>query len=376
MSQKSQLFSGLHLSSPRGGIHLDNRIIIAPMCQYAAENGLAGDWHLMHWGNLLNSGAGMFIIEATAVVPEGRITPHCLGLWNDQTEAALANQLHKARALAPNMPVCIQLAHAGRKASSAAPWNGGQLLNSKDGGWQTVAPSALPQLEVEIPPHALNIQEMKLIKEAFAAAAKRADRMGIDAIELHGAHGYLMHQFLSPVANQRNDQYGGSLENRMRFPLEIFEAVREVYAGVLGIRVSASDWMDEGLTPEEVVQLGRQLKGLGCDFIHVSSGGISPKQKIALGPNYQVPFAELIKRETGLTTFAVGMITSPHQAEDILLSSQVDAVALARAFLYKPRWAWEAAAVLGGKVTANPRYWRCLPKEAQDIFLDIQMGQR
>ena len=376
MSQKSRLFSGLHLSSPRGGIELDNRIIIAPMCQYAAENGLASDWHLMHWGNLLNSGAGMFIIEATAVVPEGRITPHCLGLWDDQTEAALANQLHRARALAPKMPVCIQLAHAGRKASSAAPWNGGQLLSPKEGGWVTVGPSALPQLETEVSPHALSLEEMASIKEAFAAAAKRADRMGIDAIELHGAHGYLMHQFLSPVANQRDDQYGGSLENRMRFPLEVFKAVREVYAGVLGIRVSASDWMEEGLKPEEVVQLGHQLKALGCDFIHVSSGGISPKQKIALGPNYQVPFAQLIKQETGLTTFAVGMITTAQQAEDILLSEQADAVALARAFLYKPRWAWEAAAVLGGKVPANPRYWRCLPKEAQDIFLDIQMGQR
>lgn len=376
MSQKSQLFSRLHLSSPRGGIDLDNRIIIAPMCQYASENGLASDWHLMHWGNLLNSGAGMFIIEATAVVPEGRITPHCLGLWDDQTEAALTDKLHRARALAPNMPVCIQLAHAGRKASSAAPWNGGQLLSVKEGGWTTVAPSPLAQLEVETPPHALSIQEMAAIKEAFCAAAQRAERMGIDAVELHGAHGYLMHQFLSPVANQRDDQYGGSLENRMRFPLEIFKAVRAVYAGVLGIRVSASDWMDEGLQLDEVIELGHQLKALDCDFIHVSSGGISPKQKIVLGPNYQVPFAESIKKETGLTTLAVGMITSPQQAEDILLSEQADAVALARAFLYKPRWAWEAAAILGGKVAANARYWRCLPKEAQDIFLDIHMGQR
>lgn len=376
MSQKSQLFSDLHLTSPRGGITLDNRVIIAPMCQYASENGLASDWHLMHWGNLLNSGAGMFIIEATAVVPEGRITPHCLGLWDDQTEAALSDKLHRARALAPKVPVCIQLAHAGRKASSAAPWHGGQLLSAHQGGWQTVAPSALPQLDSETPPHALSLEQMAEVKLAFVAAAKRVDRMGIDAIELHGAHGYLMHQFLSPVANQRNDQYGGSLENRMRFPLEIFKAVREVYAGVLGIRVSASDWMDEGLKLEEVIQFGHQLKILGCDFIHVSSGGISPKQKIAIGPNYQVPFAQRIKSETGLITFAVGMITEPQQAENILVSGQADAVALARAFLYKPRWVWEAAAVLGGQVAANSRYWRCLPKEAQNIFLDVHMGQR
>lgn len=376
MAQKSQLFSGLHLPSPRGGTHLENRVIIAPMCQYASKNGLASDWHLMHWGNLLNSGAGMFIIEATAVVPEGRITPHCLGLWDDQTEAALADKLHRARALAPKVPVCIQLAHAGRKASSAAPWDGGQLLSPEQGGWPTVAPSAVPHLDSETPPQALSLEQIAEIKLAFASAAKRADRLGIDAIELHGAHGYLMHQFLSPVANQRHDQYGGSLENRMRFPLEIFKAVREVYAGVLGIRVSASDWMDEGLKLEEVIQLGHQLKALGCDFIHVSSGGISPKQQIALGPNYQVPFAQRIKSETGLMTFAVGMITEPQQAEDILVSGQADAVALARAFLYQPRWAWEAAASLGGKVSANARYWRCLPKEAQDIFQNVQMGQR
>ena len=218
---------------------------------------------------------------------------------------------------------------------------------------------------------------IKIIKNrSDIGAGTRGSDMGIDAIELHGAHGYLMHQFLSPVANKRDDQYGGSLENRMRFPLEVFKAVREVYAGVLGIRVSASDWMDEGLKPEEVVQFGKQLKALGCDFIHVSSGGISPKQKIALGPNYQVPFAQLIKAETGLTTFAVGMITGPQQAEDILSSGQADAVALARAFLYKPRWAWEAAAALGGTVTANERYWRCLPREAQAVFGNVKVGQR
>ena len=376
MANFSQLFSGLHLSSPRGGLDLDNRVIIAPMCQYASEHGIASDWHLMHWGNLFNSGAGMFIIEATAVLPEGRITPHCLGLWDDATEAALADKLHRARALAPKIPVCIQLAHAGRKASSAAPWNGGQLLSPAEGGWITVAPSAVSQLDTEVPPEALTVEKMEAIKLAFVKAAKRADRMGIDAIELHGAHGYLIHQFLSPVANKRQDNYGGSLDNRMRFPLEIFKAVRAAFTGTLGIRVSASDWMEEGLTPEEVVQLAHQLKALDCDFIHVSSGGISPKQKIAIGPNYQVPFAQLIKSETGLTTFAVGMITDPQQAEDIISSGQADAVALARAFLYKPRWAWEAAAALGGKVTSHPRYWRCLPKEAQDIFLDVRMGQR
>jgi 2,4-dienoyl-CoA reductase-like NADH-dependent reductase (Old Yellow Enzyme family) len=295
MAQDSLLFSKLSLSSPRGGITLENRVIVAPMCQYSAHEGQATDWHLMHWGNLLNSGAGLFIIEATAVVPEGRITPYCLGLWDDKTEQALANTLKRARALAPQVPVCIQLAHAGRKASSASPWDGSQLLDISAGGWQTVGPSPIPQLETEKPPTELSLADMQKIKEAFVAAAIRADRLGVDAIELHGAHGYLLHEFLSPIANQRLDQYGGSLENRMRFPLEVFAAVRAAYSGVLGMRVSASDWMEHGLQLEEVVQFGLELKKLSCDFIHVSSGGISPKQQIAIGPNYQVPFANLIK---------------------------------------------------------------------------------
>jgi 2,4-dienoyl-CoA reductase-like NADH-dependent reductase (Old Yellow Enzyme family) len=217
---------------------------------------------------------------------------------------------------------------------------------------------------------------MEKIKEAFVAAAIRANRLEIDAIELHGAHGYLLHEFLSPIANQRLDQYGGSLENRMRFPLEVFAAVRAAYSGVLGIRVSASDWMENGLQVEEVVDFGLELKKLSCDFIHVSSGGISSKQKIAIGPNYQVPFAKLIKEKTGLTTIAVGLITQAQQAEEILSAGDADAVALARAFLFNPRWAWDAAAQLGGVVSSSPQYWRCLPKEAQSIFGDVKIGQR
>lgn len=372
----SLLFSSFHLSSPKGGLTLKNRVVVAPMCQYSADNGQATDWHLMHWGNLLNSGAGLFIIEATAVVPEGRITPYCLGLWDDVTEAALKDKLQRARRIAPEVPVCIQLAHAGRKASSAAPWQGGQLLDAKHGGWQTVAPSAVPQLDSETPPHELSVDEIQRITQAFVKAAERAQRMGIEAIELHGAHGYLMHQFLSPIANRRTDHYGGSIDNRMRFPLDTFKAVRAVYSGVLGIRVSAIDWLDEGLQLADSVTFAKALKEAGCDFIHVSSGGISPKQQIAVGPNYQVPFAKAIKEQSGLTTFAVGMITEPLQAEKILQEGQADAVALARAFLYKPRWAWEAAAQLAGTVEASPQYWRCLPKEAQAIFVDLKMGQR
>jgi 2,4-dienoyl-CoA reductase-like NADH-dependent reductase (Old Yellow Enzyme family) len=372
----SLLFSSYVLSAPKGSLTLSNRVVVAPMCQYSAVNGEAQDWHLMHWGNLLNSGAGLFIIEATGVTPEGRITPACLGLWDDRTESALKDKLTRARGLAPATPVFIQLAHAGRKASSATPWAGGQLLTKERGGWDMVAPSAIPQLKDERLPHELSKAELKELISAFVAAAQRAERIGIDGVELHGAHGYLLHQFLSPIANQRVDEYGGSYENRIRFPLELFKAVREAYQGVLGIRISASDWIEGGWTPKETADFAARLKPLGCNFVHISSGGISPSQKIAIGPNYQVPFAKIVKEKSGIPTMTVGLITEPQQAEAILQSGDADLIALARAFLFKPRWAWEAAAVLGGIVPSNERYWRCLPREAQAIFGDVKVGQR
>ncbi len=372
----SLLFSSYTLNSPRGPLSLANRIVVAPMCQYASINGEASDWHLMHWGNLLNSGAALFIIEATGVTPEGRITPGCLGLWDDRTEAALKDKLTRARKLAPATPVFIQLAHAGRKASSAIPWNGGQLLAVEQGGWEMEAPSAIPQMDGERLPHELSKVELSGLIKAFVESAQRADRIGVDGIELHGAHGYLLHQFLSPIANQRSDEYGGSFENRIRFPLELFKAVRAAYKGVLGIRISASDWIEGGWTPEETAEFASQLKPIGCDFVHISSGGISPKQKIAIGPNYQVPFAKIVKDKSGLPTMTVGLITDPHQAEEILEKGDADLIALARAFLYKPRWAWEAATALGGVVSSHERYWRCLPREAQAIFGDVKVGQR
>jgi 2,4-dienoyl-CoA reductase-like NADH-dependent reductase (Old Yellow Enzyme family) len=357
-------------------MQLPNRVVVAPMCQYSAVEGEASDWHLMHWGNLLNSGAGLFIIEATAVSPEGRITPYCLGLWDQKTQTALEDKLLRARKLAPKTRVFIQLAHAGRKASSAVPWQGGQILPSESGGWETQAPSAIPQLDGERNPHELSTAEMQVIIKNFVESARRAKTIGIDGIELHAAHGYLLHQFLSPIANQRQDQYGGSLENRMRFVLELFSAVRKEWGGVLGVRLSASDWIENGWSLEESVELTQRLKSLGCDYIHVSSGGISPKQKIQLGPNYQVPFAKEIKQKTGMATMAVGLITEPIQAEEILQNHEADLIALARAFLYKPRWGWEAAAALQGHVSASPQYWRCLPREAQAVFADVKMGQR
>ena len=372
----SHLFSQFTLTAPSGSLTLANRAVVAPMCQYSAENGQATDWHLAHWVNMLNSGTAMFIIEATAVVPEGRITPLCLGLWDDATAAALQDKLHRARKLAPRVPVCIQLAHAGRKASSAAPWQGGQLLVAEQGGWSTVGPSSIPHLTQEAAPHALDTQGLEHIKQAFAKAAQRAEAMGIEAIELHGAHGYLLHQFLSPIANQRTDNYGGNFDNRTRFPMEVFEAVRAVYKGSLGMRISASDWVDGGWTPEETADFSLRLKLAGADFVHISSGGVSSQQKIALGPNYQVPFAKLVKQKTGLPTIAVGLITEPQQAEDIIAQGDADLIAMARAFLYKPRWVWEAAAALNGKVVASPQYWRCMPREAQGIFDAVHMGQR
>jgi 2,4-dienoyl-CoA reductase-like NADH-dependent reductase (Old Yellow Enzyme family) len=372
----SLLFSSFTLTSPKGHLVLPNRIVVAPMCQYSAVNGEAQDWHLMHWGNLLNSGAGLFIIEATGVTPEGRITPACLGLWDDRTEAALKDKLDRARKLAPATPIFIQLAHAGRKASSATPWDGGQLLSKEQGGWDALAPSAIPQLKDERLPHELTKTELAELIEAFVSAAQRSERIGLDGIELHGAHGYLLHQFLSPIANQRADEYGGSYENRIRFPLELFAAVRKAFQGVLGIRISASDWIEGGWTPEEAADFASRLKPLGCDFVHISSGGISPLQKIAIGPKYQVPFAKIVKDRSGLPTMTVGLITDPHQAEEILQAGDADLIALARAFLYKPRWAWEAATALGGTVSSNERYWRCLPREAQAIFGNVKIGQR
>ena len=372
----SLLFTPYTLPSPRGGLTLANRIVVAPMCQYAASNGEATDWHLMHWGSLLNSGAGLFTIEATAVLPEGRITPGCLGLWDAHTADALADTLHRARALAPPTAVCIQLAHAGRKASSAAPWNGGQLIAPSDGGWETFGPSALSQLPGEPPPTELDPTQIAAITSAFVAAAQRADAIGIDAIELHAAHGYLLHEFLSPIANQRTDAYGGSFDNRIRFPLEVFAAVRKAFAGVLGMRVSASDWVEGGWDVEQSGEFARRIKALGCDFIHVSSGGVSPAQKIPLGAGYQVPFARAIRQASGLPTVAVGLITDAHQAEAILQGGDADLVALARAFLYEPRWGWHAAAALGGAVHARQNYWRCLPREAQAVFGKVSIGMR
>ena len=369
----SQLFTPYQL----GPLSLVNRIAIAPMCQYSAENGNATDWHMIHLGHLALSGAGVLMTEATAVSPEGRISAEDLGLWSSDNQQALGKVVQAIRRHS-SMPLIVQLGHAGRKASSRAPWQGGNCVHVSEGGWQTVAPSAIAHAPGETVPIALDEAGLLQVKAAFVAAAKRVHALGIDGIEVHGAHGYLLHQFLSPLANQRTDAYGGSLENRMRFPLEVYEAVRAaVPASVaVGMRISATDWVEGGWEIEQSVQLAHALKRLGADFIHVSSGGVSPQQQIPLSPGYQVGFAERIKAETGMPTISVGLITEAQQAETIIASGQSDMVALARAMLFDPRWPWHAAAQLGAQVQAPPQYWRSQPREYKNLFGDTTQGQR
>ncbi|ESS38841.1 NADH:flavin oxidoreductase/NADH oxidase [Burkholderia orbicola] len=359
------------------GVTLPNRIVISPMCQYSAERGEATDWHMIHLGHLALSGAGLLCIEATAVEPDGRITHGDLGLWDDVTEAALKPVLAAIRKHSP-IRVAMQLSHAGRKASSAAPWEGGQLVPVADGGWLPHGPSAVPHKEGETPPLALDAAGLNRIREAFAASARRAARLGIDAIEVHAAHGYLLHQFLSPLANRRTDEYGGSRENRMRFPLEIFEIVRAAFPEdrPVGVRVSATDWVEGGWELDDTIAFAHELKRRGCDWIDVSSGGVSPLQKIPLSPGYQVPFAQAVKRAVGMPTIAVGLINEPAHANRLIEAGDADLVAMARAMLYDPRWPWHAAAELGAQVTAPPQYWRSQPREHKALFGDVAFGQR
>ena len=370
----SLLFEPLEL----GGLRLVNRIVIAPMCQYSAEDGSPGDWHRVHLGQLAHSGAGLFILEATAVNAEGRITPWDLGLYSDANERALGQILDSLRAQSP-ISWGMQLAHAGRKASSEAPWRGGRQIPAGTApGWTAVAPSALPHGAHEETPAALDREGLRRIREDFAEAARRAQRIGIESLEIHAAHGYLLHQFLSPIANQRTDEYGGSLDNRMRFPLEVFDAVRQAFRSdrPVWVRLSATDWVPGGWDLEASVAFCQALKARGCAALHVSSGGVSPQQAIPLGPGYQVPLAERLKAETGLPTIAVGLITEPEQAEAILREGRADAIALARGLLYNPRWPWHAAAALGASVDAPPQYWRSQPREHPHLFRHLHFGAR
>jgi 2,4-dienoyl-CoA reductase-like NADH-dependent reductase (Old Yellow Enzyme family) len=362
---------------PVRNLTLPNRIMVSPMCQYSAQGGKPNAWHFMHLLNLAVSGTGLLCVEGTAVEPIGRITPGDLGLWDDETEAAFKPILDAIRKYS-KIAVAIQLAHAGRKGSSHVPWDGGALISASEGGWQTVAPSPIEHKDGEEKPAALDAAGMARIRLAFVEAARRAERLGFDAIEIHGAHGYLIHEFLSPISNRRTDEYGGTLENRLRFPLEIFEAVRAAFptSKPVGIKVSATDWLDGGWDLAQTIEFAKELKKRGVDWITASSGGISPLQKIAIGHNYQVPFAEGIKTSAEVNTIAVGLITEPQQAEDIIASGKADLVALARAFLYDPRWPWHAAAELGATVEAPPPYWRSQPRGLEGLFGKTVSGLR
>ena len=365
------------MSTPRlferlavGGLTLSNRIVIAPMCQYSAVDGGMTDWHLIHLGQLALSGAGLLTIEATAVLPEGRISHADVGLWNDATEAAMARVLQGVRRWS-KMPIAIQLAHAGRKASTDLPWRGGgQIAPEHEHGWQTVAPSALPFREDDRAPQAMGPEAMRKVRDAFADAARRAARLGIDAVQIHAAHGYLLHQFLSPLSNQREDEYGGSLENRMRFPLEVFDAVRAAFpAGrPVSVRVSGTDWVAGGWAIDDTVAFARALEKRGCSVVHVSSGGLHPAQQIPVGPGYQVPLARAVKQAVGIPVVAVGLITDFDHAEAIVATGDADLVALARGMLYDPRWPWHAAAHLGANVIAPPQYLRSQPRQFKDLL--------
>jgi len=353
-----------------GSLDLANRIVIAPMCQYSADNGRMTDWHVVHLGHLALSGAALLTIEATAVVPEGRISYADVGLWDDATEAAMAGVLDSVRRWSP-MPIAIQLAHAGRKASTDLPWKGnGQIPPGKPNGWQTVAPSPLPFARADNAPAALDDAGLARVRGGFAESARRAARLGLDAVQIHAAHGYLLHQFLSPLSNRRDDDYGGSLDNRMRFPLEVFDAVRAAFPAdrPVTVRVSGTEWVEGGWTIDQTAAFARALEARGCAAIHVSSGGLDPAQNIPIGPNYQVPLARAVKQAVSIPVVAVGLITSYDQAEAIVGTGDADLIALARTILYDPRWPWHAAAHLGGQVRAPEQYLRSQPRQYRALF--------
>jgi 2,4-dienoyl-CoA reductase-like NADH-dependent reductase (Old Yellow Enzyme family) len=347
-----ELFTPIDL----GDVTLPNRIVVSPMCQYSADDGCMNDWHLVHLGQLALSRAGLLMVEATHVTREGRITHGCAGLYNEHNEAAMARVVQACRRLTSH-PIGIQVGHAGRKASSQVPWEGRQWLGAHQSPWETVAPSAIAHGPGWPVPRALETDEVRALQEAFVQAALRAKRIGFDVFEFHSAHGYLMHQFLSPLSNQRKDEYGA---NRMKAPLEICRAVREVWPRerALGARISGTDWVEGGLGPEDAVAYARELKRIGFDYVCVSSGALVSTAKIPVAPGYQLGFAERVKKALDIKVRAVGMIADPVQAQEVLASGKADMVAMARAFLDNPRWVWHAAERFGVRLDYPPQYER------------------
>lgn len=349
-----------------GPMTVQNRIAVPPMCMYSAKLGVVQPFHLGHYAKLAQSGAGLVCIEAVAVTPDGRISDGCLGLWSDECEAgmkALVTAMHSA---APQCKVVVQLNHAGRKASTGIAWVHPGALSIAEGGWRVRAPSAIPFSAASPMPLPLDYEECGELVKAFAQAAQRAVRAGVDGIEIHMAHGYLIHQFLSPLSNERIDEYGGAFENRSRFAREVMKAVVMAVPDsvAVGLRVSATDWLEDGWQPEETVELVKQAKLEGLCFVDVSTGGNTPDAKIPTGPGYQVPFASMVREETGLPTFACGLITQPWQAETILRAGDADMIDVGRAMLDDPNWGWHAARALGVEkvpgLSIAPQYARGL----------------
>jgi len=355
----SALFSPIRLAD----LELPNRIAVAPMCQYSADDGAATDWHMTHLGMLANSGAGLVVLEATHVERHGRITHGCLGLYSDACEAALERVVNHCRRIG-TAKLGIQLAHAGRKASSQRPWEGAKALEPNQDPWPTIAPSALPFGPGWHTPAAMTEDDMTRVRTAFTQSARRAVRLGFDAIELHLAHGYLLHSFVSPLSNKRNDQWGGTPDGRMRFPLDVARAVRAVVPSgtPLGARITGTDWVEGGLTADDAVALAKALKSEGLNYLDVSSANITPDSRWPSEPGFNVPIAERVRRESGIATRAVGMIANAKQAEAIVAEGKADMVAMARAFLDDPHWGWHAAQALSAEVARPLQYARTAPK--------------
>jgi len=360
----SKLFTEIKLRD----VTLKNRIMLSPMCQYNSDNGTANDWHLMHYGQFAMGAVGLVMMEMTNVSPEGRISPKCAGIYSDENEAAIKRVVDFCKKYGV-APVGVQIAHAGRKASVNPPALGGMPISIADGGWETIGPSAIPFGDAA-PPREATREDLARLKADFVASVERADRIGFDVIEMHAGHGYLMHQFMSPLSNQRKDEYGGSTENRIRYVLEVFAAMREKWPKhkPMGARISATDWVEGGWTPDETVILVKELQKLGCDFADVTTGGLDLRQKIPLGPAYQTQFAEKVKKETGITTMSVGLIDGAELAESIVADGKADMVVIGRGALYDPRWAWHAAYELGAQTPYAPKYIPANPSIRPELF--------
>ena len=344
-----------------GSLEVSNRIVVAPMCQYSAINGIMTDWHTQHLMQLGYSAAGLIMVEATAVEEIGRITHNCVGIYNEKCIQSLKKNLQLAKSVAPNKSYFgIQLAHAGRKASTQRPWEGRSSLTKEENPWKTICPSPIPFQETWHVPQEMKISDMERVKKQFISASLKAVEIGFDLIEIHGTHGYLLHQFLSPISNKRKDKYGGSLENRMRFPLEIFSSVKACLPKdfPLGMRITGTEWENNGIDENEATIFAKELEKIGCHYVCVSSGGNTPSPKIPLGPHYQVHLAKRIKKDTEIVVRTVGMIKDPFEANNILINQEADMVAMARAFLSNPRWVWDAAKILNHDIEVPPQYAR------------------